>query len=152
MTMILRSYDYYSSLVRVSDDLDSLEEIPPNAPTSVPSVCGFYSYGENGPLTAFFYRGGHFLLHAGGHTFDLPKDATLKRSVDATGRITLDLNFGGNHQTTFTYTPPADRRIFPDDPTPFVEDEDFDFSLFLRNVLGDSIRLDVLAEQWGSAT
>lgn len=152
MTMMLRSYDYYGTVVLASDDFDFLKEIPADARSTVTSVCGFYSYGENGPVTAFFYKNGSFHLHVEGHTFDLPRDAALRRSLDKSGRITLDLEFGGRPQTSFTYTPPADRKTFENDPTPFVEDEDFDFSLFLQNVLGNHSRLDLLKEQWRGAT
>jgi len=56
---------------------------------------------------------------------------------DAQRRFLLRRN--GETVLTFDYRPPAPSNI-PFDPTPFVEAEDFDFVLFIHNVLSDPAR------------
>jgi hypothetical protein len=109
-------------------------------------IQGWYTY--SGAYLAMLY------VHAGGLYF-----RSGARTVEITAKSSVALTREGrrcrlevrteSEQVAFEYTAP---RIWPpitEDPTPFVEEADFDFGMFVRNIIADSNRQRRVIEHLG---
>ena len=105
---------------------------------------GFYSNIDN-ELIVFFRNGGRLRLLLDGHVYDFDQ---LHIDVENKKNSVVGYELRWIREVTVTF---CDHIVykrkygnfcqeFVDDPTPFMEPEDFDFYLFLRNVSKDSPR------------
>jgi hypothetical protein len=97
-------------------------------------------FGTLGDVTMVLYRSGDALfLRAGSEV--LPLDDTVSASHHRTGDLrTLEISRGGEVRARAEYTLPPPIVDPEEDPTPFAEEEDFDFGLFLATVANDPAR------------
>ncbi|MBA3241759.1 MAG: hypothetical protein H0T60_11085 [Acidobacteria bacterium] len=138
--MILQSKDKFSELARLNLDTGEVAFVSkhsdPALKKSVPS--GGYSI-VNGVMCSLYKVGGGLYLRVGEQAFEITDDvkATLNRSAK---KHTFQLLRNENLLLEFIYPPPKLDIPLADDPTPFIEEEDFDFLLFVTNVLNDKGR------------
>jgi hypothetical protein len=99
--------------------------------------CGFFANAKDG--YAFLYRdGGKLFFQVGEAKVELSDDVSV-RCEDTDSQRTLTVHLG--ERTLFSYRYVPARNEFADrDPTAFVDNEDFDFFLFVRNVASDPER------------
>jgi hypothetical protein len=104
-------------------------------------LIGFY--GETGGHKGCLYRWQGELRVRIDDGLPIPVIRTLSVSLVRSGReARFSLHKSGDAIVSFQYQLPSDVVNIEDDPTPCIEAEDFDFFLFIRNVLTDPSRQD----------
>ena len=138
-------------LLQSTDKFDDLAELEPTT-----GRLTWYSKHQT-PALAFRPIRGH-VARLDGHTLILYREATMLhlRIDDADFELTddtyIELVRGNLNVLTvirrgvvlfsWTYKPPVIEPPLEMDPTPFVEEEHFDFGLFVYNVMRDACRRD----------
>lgn len=105
---------------------------------------GFFDF-LGGEFVAIFLLEGYVVVQVGGKSFPLDSTEILveggvssrKLHIKATGQKPLVLSYSLVNEPKFK-----------DDPTAFVDDEDFDFGLFIANIASSQSRQKVIAENW----
>jgi hypothetical protein len=100
----------------------------------------------NGVLVALYATAGCLTLRVGNKVMVLDKDVEVIANGDSNSRL-LTVNQGGNKVVSLIYSI-SDASVSSDDLTPFVENEDFDFGLFVANVTSNAGRRCVVLENW----
>lgn len=100
----------------------------------------------SGVLVALYAIAGCLILRIGNEVIPLDIGVGVIVNGDSGTRL-LTINQDGNEVVSLIYTIP-DASVFSDGLTPFVENEDFDFGLFVANVASDSGRRCVVLENW----
>lgn len=108
-------------------------------------VSGFFDF-LNGTLTAIYAFAGRLFLRIGDITIPIEEGITVIASGDASNR-SLRVKQRGNELSSINYSI-VDAPKFADDPTAFIENEDFDFGLFIANVASSADRRSVALETW----
>jgi hypothetical protein len=97
-------------------------------------------------LVALYAIAGCLILRIGNEVIPLDIGVEVIVNGDSGSRL-LTINKDGNEVVSLIYTI-SDASVFSDGLTPFVENEDFDFGLFVANVAADSGRRCVVLENW----
>lgn len=97
-------------------------------------------------LVALYALNGKLILRVGDKTMPLSEGITASLSGDPSQRL-LRVMQGGIDLVQARYDI-RDSLRDKDDPTPFIEDEDADFGLFIANVLSDPSRRRVFLDRW----
>ena len=131
-----------------NDDFDQLAELDPNSGTyrllsrkehpELTSMSGGFSMIE-GTMLSLHRRDDVLFFRVGEREFELTDDVTSTLTQEDTDRV-FQLIRNGKSLVSFKYRPPAPEVPLNIDPTPFVEEEDFDFFLFVHEVLSTSGR------------
>jgi hypothetical protein len=100
----------------------------------------------NGTLVALYAVAGHIILRIGNKVIPLNKGIEVVVNGDPSNRL-LRVNQSGDEVVSVRYSI-SDAPVFDDDPTPFVESEDFDFGLFAANLASNADRRSVALESW----
>ncbi len=96
---------------------------------------------EGGDLVLFYRRDGSLHLRAGEKDVALEPGTSVELRNDTTrGTRTLSVVRDGRAVLQWAHKPVEIRPPLEEDPTPFVEREQFDFALFIENVLNDPQR------------
>lgn len=91
----------------------------------------------------FYRQSGRLWLRLADRTFDLDGDASVDWRVEAGMAVFAVADDDG--QVVLRYSTGArSDPVTSDDPTPFVEDEDWDLGLFIANVMFDEERSDLV--------
>lgn len=85
-------------------------------------------------------------LLVGEHRFVVTPE-TMSVLADADDTRTLRVSGRNGSVAEVSYRRPTPWPPPGDDPTPFVEEEQFDFGLFVHNVIGDAARQERLRNQ-----
>jgi hypothetical protein len=137
--MLLQSNRSFDTLAEYDPMTGHFETISRRAePNRVAGqLCG--AFDHLGGKRVLLYRLGDILyLEIDGQQLPLDKHVVEVRSVD--GRHLLRVLSDGRVVTEWTYDPPQLNPPLSLDPTAFVEEEDYDFGLFLHNVSHDPSR------------
>jgi len=107
--------------------------------SSLPLV-GSYSIvaGER----VMFYRWAGCLYLRFGDSLPISLEGVEADWSAASGQVEFKLKHGNQIALAQSYPASGELVTLDQDPTPFVEAEDFDFSLFVRNVVSDLARAD----------
>lgn len=106
-----------------------------------PEIAGSFSEVKNGAFVLYRYRGQIF-LRAFGNVYELDNQTVVnvcgtgfkrRMSIQTMGCCVLDMEYEL-----------VSRNAISCDPTPFVEDEDFDFGLFVSNMSKSRERREVM--------
>lgn len=103
----------------------------------VGQLCGAFDH-LGGKRVLLYRLADNLCLEIDGQKLSLDKHVVEVRSVN--GRHLLRVLSDGRIVTELTYDPPQLSPPLSLDPTAFVEEEDFDFGLFLHNVSHDPSR------------
>jgi hypothetical protein len=95
-----------------------------------------------GVFAALYKFGDELILRVKGVAIPLGRDVSVSVSGPSNCRV-LSVVASGREVIRHEYYLDLSTK-FPNDPTPFVEDEDFDFGLFVANVAKAPERQDVL--------
>lgn len=105
------------------------------------SLAGFFAILSGGFIALFTLRGKVF-VYLGGRSIELSDDTTANVSGEPDKRQ-LSVKKDGEELGRIEYALDTSRR-FENDPTPFIDDEDFDFGLFVANISNSKDRKRVL--------
>jgi len=138
--MILESKDDFDQLTELDPNTGAYRllsrKLQPELTTTRPS--GGYSM-VNGTMLSLYRRDGVLYFRAGDREFKLADDVISTLTREDNNRV-FQLIQDGNSLVIFRYLPPVHEVALSIDPTPFVEEEDFDFLLFVHKVLAETGR------------
>jgi hypothetical protein len=138
--VLLQSQDVFDELAEVNTETWQVSFLSKRQDPSLARkpVSGRYSIVD-GEMCALYRLDNKLCLRVGEQTFEITDavEARLNRQPDI---HIFQLLSNGNLLLEFTYSAPTLDVPLTDDPTPFVEEEDFDFPLFVNNVLHDTGR------------
>ncbi|WP_297891177.1 hypothetical protein [Shewanella sp.] len=93
-------------------------------------------------FVALYKFGQELFIRIGDQCIPLTDDVVVSVSGDAKNKQ-LTVEKSGQVIARINYALDVSKK-FPDDPTPFIEDEDFDFGLFISNISKNDARKRVL--------
>ena len=137
-------------ILQSEDKFDQLAELDPSTGTyrffsrkqhpelTIGSPAGGYSI-INGTTLSLYRRDGVLYFRAGDREFELTHDVISTLTQEDNNRV-FQLIRDGNALFILRYPPPVHEVALSIDPTPFVEEEDFDFLLFVHKVLTETGR------------
>lgn len=135
----LQSKDRAKDRLCIGPDELSVMQGPESTSAQIPLV-GSYSVIAGERVLFYRWRGELWLRFGSTHPISLQR-VKADWSVES-GQV--DFKLKSDNTTVVARKYPVSRELvdLDQDPTPFVEAEDFDFLLFVRNVLSDSERAD----------
>jgi len=141
--MWLQSNERYDSIVDYSHSTATFSEVSrislgENSPSRTD---GFYSILSS-TFAAIYCLDNALFVRIGGSCFALSDEITISVDGEAEDRTLLVLK-AGKEISKLSYALDMSDQI-ENDPTPFVEKEDFDFGLFLSNISKSESRKRVL--------
>lgn len=116
----------------------SRNDLGSNAPSRTDGIFSILST----VFVALYKFGQGLFVRIGDQCIPLTDDVVATVSGGSNNR-TLTVKKAGKEIAHFRYALDGSKK-FPDDPTPFIEDEDFDFGLFLSNISTNDKRKRVL--------
>lgn len=139
----LQSNDKYDELVEYNHSKGTFTKASRNslgdkAPSSTDGTFAVLS----AVFLALYKLGQELFVRIGDQCIPLTNDVTVIVSGPANKRL-LIVKKAGNEIANFNYVLDASKK-FSSDPTPFIEDEDFDFGLFISNISTNDKRKRVL--------
>ena len=139
----LQSNDKYDELAEYDHDkgtftIESRNALSSKAPSSTEGIFAILS----DIFVALYKFGGGLFIRIGGQCIPLAEDVVVTVSGDVSKRL-LTVEKSGKEITCFIYVLDSSKKIL-NDPTPFVDDEDFDFGLFVSNISTSDKRKRIL--------
>ena len=129
----LQSQDQFDALAVIDPETGKLAKFSQCAlGDSAPARTEGWFADLSGVVAAIYKKGDELFVRVGGTELPLAADVTAEVSGAASARV-LVISKGGNAVVRCRYALDTSIR-FPNDPTPQIEDEDFDFGLFICNV------------------
>ena len=140
--MLIQSHEQYEVVAEFDPESGSIQaHARPNGMSPAGSDGWFATLGD---ICVVFYRySGRLWLRVDDRTFDLDGDASVDWRVEDGMAVFAVADDDG--QVVLRYSTGAlSAPMTSDDPTPFVEDEDWDLGLFIANVMFDEERSDLV--------
>ena len=133
--MILQCQDEVDKLVDLNPDTGAYRFLSrkqhPELPSTWPS--GAFSI-LNDTMLMLYRKDGVLYFRTGDRTVELADDITSSLTKENSRRV-FQLIKNGKPEICVTYLPAVHDVPLSADPTPFIEEEDFDFLLFVHNIL-----------------
>ena len=150
--IILRRYNIYSECATYCTSQKQLNIFLANSPSQV-KVSGFYSYIGSILVKIFRLDDSPILLEIGENRYVFED---LKITTCDVDRIRDDYKIFQKrriviqeHERIVFDTDYDEIEVtFENDPTPMIEDEDFDFGLFLESISNNRVRQKLLWDMW----
>lgn len=144
--MLLQSADNFNEVIELNPISQGIIQYSKqdNPELGVRFIEGFFATIDSHMVFLYRYKG-FLYLKINGNIFKLDKDVSIdliKGSVN-----TLIIRQNGLPIFNWTYRLPKVEPMTSFNPTPFIEEEDFDFGLFVCNVLNDSERKERIFKQ-----
>lgn len=138
--MILQSNDYFDQLAELDPGtgIYRLLSRKQNPELTTRPPAGGYSMVD-GTMLCLYRIEGVLYLRVGDREFKLTDDVTSTLTREDKNGV-FRLVQGSNVLFVFKYLLPVHEVSLSLDPTPFIEEEDFDFLLFVHNVLTETGR------------
>ena len=141
-------------ILQSKDDFDKLVDLNPETGAyrfqsrkEHPDISSSWSSGAfsilNDTVFMLFRNNGLLYFHAGDRTIELADDVTSSLTNENNNRV-FQLLKNGKPEICLKYLPPVHDIPLSADPTPFIEEEDFDFLLFVHNVLKKASRRNTI--------
>lgn len=138
--MILESKDDFDQLAAFDPSTGTYRLLSRKQHSELTNIPASGSYSiVNGAMLSLYRRGGVLYLRVGDLEFKLTDDVTSTLIQEGDNRL-FQLIRSGNLLYVVRYVPPVPEVALRIDPTPFVEEEDFDFLLFVHKVLTEAGR------------
>jgi hypothetical protein len=145
--MVLQSQDKFDEIAVLNPSTGETNFVSKSKHPELASqtASGWYSIVDN-VMCCLYRREGKLFLGVGKRTFELLDDVS-SRLIRGQGSSNFQLISNGALLFSFEYNPPKLDIPLENDPTPFVEEEDFDFLLFVNNILKDKARRERIYNQ-----
>ena len=115
----------------------------PNGEQFFEGTQGGFFYDGGSQITGLFDVESSWYFFVGKAAFKVHDIKSINRTYETTGEANLDINLKYGRIIKVDYRV-CDK--IPGDPTPFLEDEDFDYGLFFENLVLDENRLRRISE------
>ncbi len=140
--MLVQYHERFDVIAEFDPESGRVQPLPRPDGLSPGGTDGWFAI-LGGVCVVFYRQAARLRLQIGGRTFDLDGDASVDwRVEDRTAVFTVTDESG---QVMLRYTSgPSSGPWVSDDPTPFVEEEDWDLGLFISNVIFDEERSDLV--------
>lgn len=133
----LQSFQKHDEVLKLSN-FDTLKRSETSITTS-----GWYMYIEK-TLSYLLFDESKVFLSFGGNMFEIDESSVAKLSETESGNI-FELYQESNLLLRFAYPKPSEN--LEDDIFGFTEDEDFNWGLFLRNIINSVSRREIIFEE-----
>lgn len=146
--LTLQSKTSYSRLLELSHENGSYSEtfrVAVDGAFPALKINGVFDF-LNGVLIALYAFDKNLFLRIGDDVIQLFDDVAVELERGKFQSKLLVIH-DGRAVAAVNYPSSAKGKI-KDDPTPFIDDEDFDFGLFVRNLVSDRRRRSVALENW----
>jgi len=140
--MLVQDFERYDVVAEFDPTTGRVEPVP--RPPGLPwnATDGWFATIE-GICVVFYRLEGQLWLLAGNHRFNLDGKASVAWRRDGSTAVFTVADEAG--QVTLRYRPgPSSGPPLSEDPTPFVEEEDWDLGLFVTNILVDEERSELM--------
>ena len=145
--ILLQCHDQFDRLAEFDWATDKISFLSKSTlpAQAVKTVRGWYSMIHN-TFVAFYAVDNKIYFKA--DTFSLECTPDIHLTLDRSGASNV-LSIQDNKEVLFTlrYAPPRANRLTGLDPTAFVEEEHFDFCLFISNIVNDPERRNLVRNQ-----
>ena len=144
--LIVRSQDRYDEFAELEPATGHVRhfQVAGSSADTVPSS-GWYSL-LGGQMVSLYALGGDLYLLMNGKSYHLDHGSSVEFSRQASeNELTLRQN--GEVLAKLRYLRPEIDPSLDEDPSGFVDEEDFDFGLFVFNVLANQDRREVLTQR-----
>ena len=147
----LQSHELYDSLVEYNHSDGSFTEISRKSNlgniATLSFINGVYSILSS-TFVAIYRFEGQLFIRIGDNCIPLSDEVVVSVRGENNARELLILE-AGKEVCKINYELDASR-WFEDDPTPFIDEETFDFGLFLSNISKSESRKRIIEERWRS--
>lgn len=144
---LLRSFEAYNNLYQVSFNKETMEVLlSPNLESKEKKQVGIFYEGKENP-TGFFLAHNSWYFFVGASVFNVGDIEAIHRKYVGAGHADLEVSLRSGQLVKIDYC--IGGKI-EGDPTPFVEDEDFDYGVFFENVVLNEERLRRINDIWES--
>lgn len=149
-TILLQSFDSIGELVELDPDSRNIQSFckVEHDNAGKESICGFYATLGDKTL-AFYLHEDHLYFQVNESYYVIAENPRVELDYKGVG-ATLRLEIKSDTTLKISYERPILVVPLEEDPTPFVEEEDFDFGLFIFNILTHQARKERLIERWRS--
>jgi len=144
--LVLRDFDHYNRYAKMpslSSEMQSVDFFEGQLPSDCRCKGSFWMHGCS--FFALARIDGRLLVRIGDAVFELSKDLAIRVEGKAPHRKIVILRDGVSCLSV-PYEVSV-QEILSSDETPFAEDEDFDFGLFLANISQSEERKRIMLEQ-----
>ena len=138
--MLLQSKDVFDQLVDLNTESGAYRVLSRKVHPELPATktSGTFSIVDD-TMLMLYRKNGVLYFRARDRTVELSDDVTSSLTNKHSNRV-FQLLKNGKPVIGLTYLPPVHEVPLSLDPTPFMEEEDFDFLLFVHNVLTNTGR------------
>lgn len=144
--LLLRSNRVFKNLLELDPVTGGNREFSQaNMASASEKVSGFFDH-LGGVLVAIYAFSGHLILKIGERAISITPEVTVV-TTGAPNSRKLEAFDNKIVLATVTYAV-TNISKFENDPTSFIENEDFDFGLFVANLIGSTDRKAVALENW----
>ena len=134
--MILQSHTDFDLLAALDPSIPSIQFLSRKQHPELPAlIAGSFSL-INEMMVSLYRTRGNLYFRIADQEFELTDEVSSRLEVGGVGRK-FRLLKGENVLVELTYSTPEFEIPLSNDPTPFVEQEHFEFLLFVHNVLTD---------------
>jgi len=142
--MLLQSKDEFDKLMELDPDTGAYRFLSRKEHPEILSLrpSGAFSI-LNDTMFSLYRNDGLLYFRVGDRTVELTDDVTSALTNENNNRI-FQLIKNGKSEIYLTYLPPVHDIPLSADPTPFIEEEDFDFLLFVHKVLSKTSRRNTI--------
>jgi hypothetical protein len=146
-TLLLRSNRSFQKLLELNPSTGQCREVPGSEVSGLPPVKanGFFDTLD-GVLVGIYAFERRLMLRVGER--DIPLDNRVEVTLSGHSRNRKLAVQKDNENLALVEYSILDDWDPEEDPTPFIDDEDFDFGLFVANVASDPARRRVALEEW----
>jgi hypothetical protein len=140
--LYLQSKSKYTAIIMLDPSTGAYQEATRDSSSNI-KINGVYDFLDS-VLVALYLHCGSLILRVGEQV--IPLVSVVKISVDGKpSERKFSVAYGEGQSLYLKYSV---AEMLKEDMTPFIENEDFDFGLFVSNVLSDPSRREVLQRAW----
>jgi hypothetical protein len=140
--MLVQYHDRFDVVAEFDPGSGRIRVMPRPPGTGSSATDGWFAI-LSGACVVFYRWGEQLWLRVGDRSFDLDAGASVSWRVEGGEAVLVVVDGGG--QVVLRYTPgPLSGPPLSEDPTPFIEKEDWDLGLFVANVMSDVERRNLV--------
>ena len=143
--LLLRSNRVFKDVVELDPSTGTFRQVAGEKNVATLKVNGFFEK-LNGTFVALYASSGQLFLSVEKNVIKITEGVTATVTGGARNRL-LKISDENGELASIAYAIDNSSR-FVGDQTPFVENEDFDFGLFISNIVTSAVRRNVVLESW----
>jgi hypothetical protein len=140
--MLVQYHDRYDVVAEFNPESGQIRPLPRPAELGPTGTDGWFAILA-GTCVVFYRDTGRLWLRVGDRTFDVDANASVDWRIEEGNAVFSVADDVGQVVVKYPSGPLSGPSLC-DDPTPFVEEEDWDLGQFVTNILNDEERSDLL--------